>query len=125
MDLNLLLAWIWIGTGLLVGAVIGLWFHDDDWLGGYNSWRRRMLRLGHISFFGTAIINLMFWFTARELFPDALFPLTSTMLYAGAIAMPAVCFLSAWKKPFRHLFFIPVLCLIIGVFHFILTGLLS
>ena len=26
----------------------------------------------------------------------------------GAITMPTCCFLSAWKKPFRHLFFIPV-----------------
>jgi hypothetical protein len=33
----------------------------------------------------------------------------------GAASMPACCFLSAWKKPFRHLFFIPVGGVLVGV----------
>ena len=33
-------------------------------------------------------------------------------LLAGAIAMPPVCFLAAWKQPLRHLFFIPVTLLL-------------
>jgi hypothetical protein len=33
----------------------------------------------------------------------------------GAATMPTVCFLSAWRKPFRHLFFVPVGAVLIGV----------
>ena len=43
----------------------GLGFHRDDCMGGYGSWRRRLTRLGHIAFFGTAMINLAFAFTVQ------------------------------------------------------------
>ena len=33
--------------------------------------------------------------------------------------MPLVCYLSAWRKPFRHLFFIPAGSVILGVASFI------
>ena len=46
--------------GVLSGAVMGLLFHREDWLGGYGSRERRMVRLGHISFFGIGLINLFF-----------------------------------------------------------------
>ena len=58
--INLLSAWIGVLAGFVSGALIGLKFHREDWLGGYTSHRRRMLRLGHISFFGLAVINVMF-----------------------------------------------------------------
>ena len=41
--------------------------------------------------------------------------LPGRLLLAGAIAMPLVCFLSAWKEPLRQLFFIPVLLLVSAV----------
>ena len=50
--LNLQTAWIGFLLGCISGAVLGLFFHRAEWLGGYGSWRRRMLRLAHISFFG-------------------------------------------------------------------------
>ena len=33
----------------------------------------------------------------------------------GAASMPTCCFLSAWRKPFRHLFFIPVTGVATGI----------
>ncbi len=36
-------------------------------------------------------------------------------MIVGAITMPTVCFLSAWREPFRHFFFIPVSLLLGGV----------
>lgn len=116
-EFNLAFGWIWLSAGVLSGAVIGLCFHEDRWLGGYDSWPRRLLRLGHIAFFGTGLLNITFALTARALDLN-----TSTVqfpalgLLIGALAMPAVCFLSAWRKPLRHLFFIPVLSLAVGVF---------
>lgn len=113
---NLTFAWCWFLAGVLSGAVVGLWFHRDEWLGGYNSWRRRMLRLGHIAFFGTGLLNLCFSLTVVSV--DLQGPLVdwaSIALIVGAVAMPTVCFLSAWRKPLRHLFFVPVLSLLAGV----------
>ena len=120
---NLWVGWIGILAGLVAGAVIGLFFHDDDWLGGYGSWRRRMLRLGHISFFGIGFINVIFAITVR-LDVEGPLVVSSWLLIASAAAMPAICFLSSWRRPFRHLFFVPVLCLVAGVSVLLYEGLL-
>jgi len=42
--INLYFAWAWMLTGMLSGAVIGLFFASPDWLGGYSAWPRRMAR---------------------------------------------------------------------------------
>jgi hypothetical protein len=36
-------------------------------------------------------------------------------LLASGLLMPLVCYLSAWRKPLRHLFALPVLCVLVGV----------
>jgi len=111
--INLWMAWIGILLGLLSGALIGLFFHRDEWLGGYGSWRRRLLRLGHISFFGIAFLNLAFANTVS--LAGATAPaFAAWSLVAGAVLMPAICFLAAWRPSFRHLFFLPVVALISG-----------
>jgi hypothetical protein len=110
---NLYAAWIGILLGLGSGSVMGLFFHRDNWLGGYGSWRRRMLRLGHISFFGIGFINLCYVLTLKSL--NITEPiLAGTLLLVSAIGMPAVCFLSAICEGFRKLFFIPVLSVIVA-----------
>lgn len=126
---NLIAAWAGILLGMLSGAIVGLRFHDDDYLGGYRAWPRRLVRLGHISFFGLAIVNFAFFFTTQWLAANRtavgwLLELSSWTLVAGAIAMPTVCFLSAWKKPLRHLFFVPVSLLVAGVISLNVGGLL-
>jgi hypothetical protein len=108
--LNIYFAWVWILAGLLSGVLLGLYFHDEKWLGGYASWQRRMLRLGHISFFGTGFLNLAYAMSLSMFASDY----ASYLWIAGAITMPLICFLSAYKKTFRHLFFIPVILLIAG-----------
>jgi hypothetical protein len=119
IEINLYIAWVGILLGVVSGAGQGLLFHREDWLGGYGSWPRRMLRLGHISFFGLAFINLAFALSAAAVDLHDGLRLPSVLLVAGAISMPLVCYLSAWRKPFRHLFFIPVLSLITGVALFV------
>lgn len=108
--------WIGMFLGVLSGAVIGLFFHREDWMGGYSSYRRRLTRLGHISFFGLAFVNFCFAFS-QQVAPLAA-PWDTVAMWAfltGAAAMPTCCFLSAWRKPFRHLFFIPVGGVLVGV----------
>lgn len=115
---HLFAAWMGIVLGLTSGAMIGLGFQDDAWLGGYASWRRRMLRLGHISFFGIGFLNLAYSFTMPRVFtgdlvsPGLLSYATGWGLVAGAVLMPTVCFLSAWREPWRHAFVLPVACLL-------------
>jgi len=95
------------------GAVQGLFFDREDWLGGYTSWPRRMVRLGHISFFGIAFINFAFTFTALAYREGRSSPLAPA--HRRGVGMPLVCYLSARDRRFRHLFPIPAACIIIAV----------
>lgn len=113
LQFNLLVAWIWILLGFLSGAAMGTRFHREDWLGGYGSFKRRLYRLGHISFLGLAAMNLLFYFTALSA------PLEpATALWAsrgfiiGAITMPLCCVVMAHFPKTRHLFAVPVLSLV-------------
>ena len=114
--LNLLAGWLGVLGGVASGAVIGLFFHRDNWMGGYGSFRRRMTRLGHISFLGLGFTNLAFAFTIQAAgMPRTEARLASLFFIAGLITMPSCCFLTAWRKPFRLLFGIPVICVSAGV----------
>jgi hypothetical protein len=114
--INLIGGWLAMLCGVLSGAVVGLFFYRDDWMGGYNSFRRRLTRLGHISFFGLGFINLLFVATSTQLALSARFlTVASWGLLLGAITMPICCFLTAWRKPMRHLFPIPVISVATGI----------
>ncbi len=119
MMINIYAAWIGLLLGCVAGIISGLFFHSEDWLGGYGSWPRRMIRLAHISFFGIAIINLAFVLTARMMEIESGLALSSWLLITGAVTMPIVCYLSGFKKVFRHLFFIPALSVTLGVALFL------
>lgn len=115
---NLMIQAGWLGMllGVVSGAVIGLFFHREDWMSGYQSYRRRLTRLGHISFFGLAFVNFSFAFTQHvQPLAEPCAGIAMVALLTGAATMPACCFLSAWRKPFRHLFFIPVLGVLTGI----------
>jgi hypothetical protein len=111
MMLHFAVAWSAILVGLISGTLIGLSFHRDEWLGGYDSWRRRMVRLGHVSFLGTGLLNLAFAVTVPALGGTSDVRMASALFIIGAVTMPAVCFLAAWRKPLRRLFVIPVVSL--------------
>lgn len=109
-SLNFMAGWWLILAAFATGAVIGLGFHREDFLGGYGSFRRRLARLGHIALAALGGLNVLYGLAPV---PASAWP--GWFLLAGAIAMPVVCFLSAWKALFRHLFFIPVVLLLAGV----------
>ena len=115
-DLNLWAAWLGFVAGVLSGALVGLFFHEDGYAGGYQSWRRRLMRLGHIAFFGIGLFNLCL--AATTLFPGwgNVPAWAATSLASAVVLMPAVCFASAWRIEFRHLFALPVLAALAGVF---------
>ena len=119
MVLNIYAAWIGFFVGCLAGAIPGLFFYGEDWLGGYSSWERRMIRLGHISFFGIGFINMGFALSAKSLHIESGLIASSVLLIIGAVTMPLVCYLSAMKAFFRHFFFVPVLSLTSGIALFL------
>lgn len=120
---NLIGGWLGMLAGVLSGAIVGLFFHRDDWMGGYGSYRRRLTRLAHISFFGLGFLNLLFAATSMQLaLRGASLAIASWALVAGAVTMPVCCFLSAWRKPFRHLFPIPVLAVTAGILAILIGG---
>lgn len=115
MTTNLVAGWVGMLAGVIAGAVIGLFFEREDWMGGYASFRRRLSRLGHIAFFGLAFVNILFALTTQGLPESAWLVTASRSLVVGAAAMPACCFLSAWRRGFTRLYPIPVLAVAIGI----------
>jgi len=112
-QLNLILAWLWIVIGFALGLYFGLNFHKDEWLGGYASFQRRLYRLGHISFFGLAVVNFLFYLTTRHLTHASFAATVASCEFAlGAVSMPVCCFIMAHRPRFRALFLIPVVSLI-------------
>jgi hypothetical protein len=109
---NLVLSWLWILLGFVTGMVMGMFFHGENWLGGYGSFKRRMYRLAHISFFGLGVVNLCFWLTAQSLTANHLVVNASRLFIVGAITMPICCILMAHFPKTHMLFAIPVMSLI-------------
>ena len=111
---NLKLGWIWIVAGFISGALLGLGFQHENWLGGYSGFRRRLLRLGHISFFGTGLLNMIFFFTATLVLGHHTLRAASISFLIGAAAMPACCLAAAIRPALKPLFAIPVISLLVA-----------
>jgi hypothetical protein len=111
--MNFTAGWWLLLAAFVSGAIVGLGFHREEFLGGYNSWRRRLLRLGHIALAALGMLNVVYGLSPVP--AGRMAPLAGGLLLAGAIAMPTVCFLSAWRVGWRHLFFVPVTLLVGGV----------
>lgn len=110
---NLIAGWIGFLVGAASGAALGLRFHQEQWLGGYASFSRRMLRLGHIACFGLGLINILFALSVRGSSPAG--NIASVGLLVALVTMPLICFLTAWKTGFKNLFFVPVIATSAGI----------
>lgn len=115
LQLNLVLAWLWILLGFVSGTVLGLFLHKEEWLGGYASHRRRLYRLGHISFFGLGAVNLLFWLTLKTLSELSPFAFVASWAFViGAITMPLCCVIMAHRPRLYLIFTVPVVSLLIA-----------
>jgi hypothetical protein len=113
-QLNLIAAWMGILLGFGSGLMLGLFFHRENWLGGYASLMRRLYRLAHSSFFGLGAVNLLFYFTVQRLPASPAIVIAAWAFIVGAISMPICCLLMA-HFPRAHMFFgVPVLSLLLG-----------
>lgn len=114
--INWYAGWMMILGGAVTGAALGLGFGREDFLGGYSGWCRRLARLGHIALMALGLLNIVFGISSVSVRPYA-----GPLLIFGGVAMPAICFLSAWKKGFKKLFFIPVAALMSAVILVLLS----
>ncbi len=106
-DVHWRAGWILILCGFASGALLGLRFHEEGMGGGYGSFRRRTMRLGHVAFVALGMLQLLVSVTP----PEVRSVTSSAMLIAGSVLMPSICFLTAWRPGLRHLFPLPVLLL--------------
>jgi hypothetical protein len=99
----------------LSGMILGMFFHVENWLGCYASLKRRMYRLGHISFFGLGVVNLLFSLTVKNyMLAGAFIHCASIAFVIGAVAMPFCCLVMAHFPKAHLIFSIPVMSLIVG-----------
>lgn len=120
--INWYFGWSMILAAFASGAAIGTMFHRDDFLGGYQSFRRRVLRLGHIALAALGMINILFAMSTPAPADNVRATVASLGFVVGGLSMPAVCFLTAWRTECRHLFFIPVTSLIVAAAQTLRVG---
>jgi hypothetical protein len=101
------IGWSLVVLGFVSGALLGLRFHDEGMLGGYASWPRRLLRLGHVACVALGMLNLLLAATV-----PAAPPLAALALALGGFAMPAACCVVAFRRQWRALFAVPVALLL-------------
>ena len=111
--INEAFGWAWITLGFLTGFLLGTRFHDEKFLGGYGSWARRLLRLGHVACIALGALNILFALSAARvgLSPGWLRGV-SWAFVVGGITMPVCCVLAAWRRELCPLFIVPVAALV-------------
>ncbi len=111
-NMNWIGGWTLMLLGLASGVWMGLFFHRSDFLGGFNSWPRRCVRLGHIALMALGMLNLIYALAVRG-DPTAGLPdlLASPAFLIAGISMPAACFLCAWRRLLLPIYVLPVVAL--------------
>lgn len=113
--LNRVAGWISIAIGAGLGLLLGLWSFDGPvavpgWIGGYAETPRRLIRLGHIAFFGLGMLNVLL---SRELpwlqVSAKTKLLTGTCMLTGNLLLPPLLLLSALIPACKYLLPFPAL----------------
>jgi hypothetical protein len=112
--LNWQAGWALVLAAFVTGSLMGLAFHRDDFLGGYGSFRRRLVRLGHIALAALGMMNVIFSLSPVPAAGTWQGSAASLGFVVGGVTMPLVCFLAAWREPFRHVFAVPVVALFLA-----------
>src|SRR5262245_18320005 len=120
--INWYVGWGMILTAFLTGSALGLFFYPESFLGGYASFRTRILRLGHIALAALGMINILYGLSSMAGEHSLRARIASLGFIIGGLSMPAVCFLASWRAGFRHLFFIPVSALVIAAIQTLRIG---
>lgn len=112
--MSVAIGWWLISVGFLTGAVFGLLAQSENWLGGYASRTRRLLRLGHIALIALGALNVVWPLTTTARNSTSLTTVITGCFVVGGLTMGPVCFLSAMNWRCRMAFVIPSTALIVG-----------
>ena len=94
--------------GVVMGMLMGLRAESSEWAGGYDSLKRRALRLGHISAIALSLLNIVYGYSLGEaVLPDVWKIAGGCLMILGAFLMPLVCVGTAYVNRVKYLFPIP------------------
>jgi len=119
---HLTLGWLWISLGIGTGLVLGLKSEpfgldprrdNPEWLGGYASAPRRLIRLGHIAFIMLGLLNVAYAFTPCRL-PADLQQAASRALAFGTIGVPLLCLAAARHRALKVLLGLPAAAVLVA-----------
>lgn len=129
---NLAVGWSSLAVGALTGLILGIWSFGGpvpvpEWIGDYDTLPRRLLRLGHIAFFGLGILNIML---ARHLGRQRSFsyprPLALRAMNFGNVFLPVTLIAASVFEPAKYLMSVPALAvsfaLVVGAYVAILDA---
>jgi hypothetical protein len=122
MALHWYAGWSMVLAGLLVGSVLGCFFHREGFLGGYASFPRRLVRLGHIALIALGLVNVVLAVALRSDAAGELTTMASWPLLVGSVSMPTMCFLTAFRPRLRFGFAVPILALVLAVVLLLIGG---
>jgi len=94
-----------ISTGIFSGMVLMPVFLKDDLLGGYASFRRRFIRLGHIAFVVLGIINILYGLMGEG---------ENSILLIGALGMATGCIISGFWEKYKYILTVYALMVLYG-----------
>jgi hypothetical protein len=109
---NYFAGWGMVLGAFVTGAAIGLFFHRPEFWGGYASFRRRLVRLGHIAMAALGMMNVLYSLCPWPAEGRWNASWAGALWIVGGLTMPAACFLTGWRECFRHLFAVPVAALV-------------
>src|SRR5829696_461891 len=89
--LNWVAGWSLVLAAFVSGAVLGIGWHREEFLGGYATFRRRVIRLGHIAFAALGLMNVIFSLSPLPAPGTAAARCASICFVAGGVFMPLVC----------------------------------
>ena len=108
--------WISVLAGLVMGLYMGMKFQREDWLGGYNAFPRRMVRLAHVALVALGMLNILYaQSAARQHIGPTLDHVASAAFMAAAVLMPACCLWIATRRRNFEFFAAPIGCLATGL----------
>ncbi len=116
MPKNAIFGWALILASILSGLVMGIRFQREEWLGGYSSLPRRMVRLAHIAMAALGMLNVLYASSTRQLaLSPELLSVASVSFMAGGVLMPLACLWLAIRRRNYAFFSLPIMALLTGV----------
>lgn len=122
--INIAFGWSWMCLGFITGMVMGTRVEQfgintldrgPDWLGGYESVPRRLLRLGHVAFIMLPLLNIVFGqhIDAASV-AYAWKRVASVSMIVGAVGIPLLCLTAVFYRPAKILLGVPATAVLLA-----------